>query len=174
MALFVNNMSRKFASISSFVLSSVVTLGIMCSCKDYVTTTATEKYVDNLEKFHSAYFMKGINSIKCDNLALYVDYSTCTATGQNSPFFQALIPCWVNAAKDYYSIKGSVITKEEDNTYSLLRSINEVNFADIRTAINRMSKSDSESVLLTDGEYYMPSIAKGNVNNPYMADAFKD
>ena len=174
MALFVNNMSRKFASISSFVLSSVVTLGIMCSCKDYVTTTATEKYVDNLEKFHSAYFMKGINSIKCDNLALYVDYSTCTAMGQNSPFFQALIPCWVNAAKDYYSIKGSVITKEEDNTYSLLRSINEVNFADIRTAINRMSKSDSESVLLTDGEYYMPSIAKGNVNNPYMADAFKD
>ena len=116
MALFVNNMSRKFASISSFVLSSVVTLGIMCSCKDYVTTTATEKYVDNLEKFHSAYFMKGINSIKCDNLALYVDYSTCTAMGQNSPFFQALIPCWVNAAKDYYSIKGSVITKEEDNT----------------------------------------------------------
>lgn len=174
MALFVNNMSRKFASISSFVLSSVVTLGIMCSCKDYVTTTATEKYVDNLEKFHSAYFMKGINSIKCDNLALYVDYSTCTAMGQNSPFFQALIPCWVNAAKDYYSIKGSVITKEEENTYSLLRSINEVNFADIRTAINRMSKSDSESVLLTDGEYYMPSIAKGNVNNPYMADAFKD
>ena len=80
----------------------------------------------------------------------------------------------VNAAKDYYSIKGSVITKEEENTYSLLRSINEVNFADIRTAINRMSKSDSESVLLTDGEYYMPSIAKGNVNNPYMADAFKD
>ena len=91
MALFVNNMSRKFASISSFVLSSVVTLGSMCSCKDYVTTTATEKYVDNLEKFHSAYFMKGIKGIKCDNLALYVDYSSCTAMGQNSPFFQRII-----------------------------------------------------------------------------------
>ena len=36
-----------------------------------------------------------------------------------------------------------------------------------------MADLDGESVLLTDGEYFQPSIAKGNVNNPYMASALK-
>ena len=60
--------------------------------------------------------MQGINGIKYDKLALYVDCSTCIAMGQQSPFFQSLIPCWVNATKEYYSIKGSEIVKEEDDT----------------------------------------------------------
>lgn len=36
-----------------------------------------------------------------------------------------------------------------------------------------MSESQSESVLLTDGEYYNPTIDSAGANNPYMADALK-
>ena len=36
-----------------------------------------------------------------------------------------------------------------------------------------MANENNESVLLTDGEYFQPSIAKGNINNPYMAGALK-
>ena len=174
MALLSNSMSRNvFAQCGGIILSFVL-YGLLNSCKSYTPTTSTNGYVDNLEKFHSAYFMQGITGIKYDKLALYVDCSTCIAMGQQSPFFQSLIPCWVNATKEYYSIKGSEIVKEEDDTFSLLRSIKEVNYADLKTAVEMMAKSDHESVLLTDGEYYQQSIAKGNINNPYMANAFKE
>ena len=177
MALLSNSMSRNVLSLCGGIILSIVLNGLLnscsCICNNNTPTTSTNGYVDNLEKFHSAYFMQGINGIKYDKLALYVDCSTCIAMGQQSPFFQSLIPCWVNATKEYYSIKGSEIVKEEDDTFSLLRSIKEVNYADLKTAVEMMAKSDHESVLLTDGEYYQQSIAKGNINNPYMANAFK-
>ena len=178
MALLSNSMSRNVLSLCGGIILSIVLNGLLnscsCICNNNTPTTSTNGYVDNLEKFHSAYFMQGINGIKYDKLALYVDCSTCIAMGQQSPFFQSLIPCWVNATKEYYSIKGSEIVKEEDDTFSLLRSIKEVNYADLKTAVEMMAKSDHESVLLTDGEYYQQSIAKGNINNPYMANAFKE
>lgn len=173
MALFVNNMSKKNVIVGFFVVLSMTSILLIQACSNYVTTTVSEKYVDELSKFHATFFERGVNSLKYDNLALYVDCSTCIAMGQSSNFFQALIPCWVNAAKEYYSINGSEITKENDDTFSLLRSIQEVNYADLKTAIDLMSEADHESVLLTDGEFYQPSIAKGNINNPYMANAFK-
>lgn len=174
MAMLSNSMSRKAFALCGGIILSIALCGLQYSCKSYTPTTSTDGYVDNLEKFHSTYFMQGINGIKYDNLALYVDCSTCIAMGQQSPFYQSLIPCWVNATKEYYSIKGSEIVKEEDDTFSLLRSIEEVNYADLKTAVELMAKSDHESVLLTDGEYYQQSIAKGNINNPYMANAFKE
>lgn len=118
--------------------------------------------------------MKGLHDMNMDDLSLYVDYSTCIAMGQNSQFFQALVPSWTNATKKYYSIEGNnIIQHSPDSTYSLLRTIHEVNYADIKNAIGKMANSNSESVLLTDGEYYQPNIAQGNINNPYMADALK-
>ncbi len=57
--------------------------------------------------------------------------------------------------------------------YELLRNIDEVDYADLKKAVEMMADGDSESALLTDGEYFQPGLAKGNVNNPYMADAFK-
>ena len=126
-----------------------------------------------LKKFHETFFKNGDDAIREDNLSLYVDYSTCISLGQNSPFFQALVPSWVNSAKEYYSIKGEKIQKEEGRTFDLLRNINEVNYADLKTALNTMADSKTESVLLTDGEYFQHSIAKGNINNPFMADALK-
>lgn len=94
--------------------------------------------------------------------------------GQNSPFFQSLVPSWTNAAKKYFSIEGDSIKEQPaSNTFQLLRTIKEVNYADLKSAINRMAEANTESVLLTDGEYFQKSIALGNINNPYMAEALK-
>ena len=151
--------------------SSVLCLILCClvSCKSNIPTPADTKYI---QQFNDFYFSKGIHEINADQLALFVDYSTCIAMGQNSPFFQALVPSWTNAARKYYSIEGnSIIEHPAINTFQLLRTIHEVNYADLKLAINRMAEANTESVLLTDGEYYQQSIAQGNINNPYMADA---
>lgn len=55
--------------------------------------------------------------------------------------------------------------------YIELRNIIEVNYADLERAANLMAAGNSESVMLTDGEYYQKDIANGGINDPYMADA---
>lgn len=152
---------------------SILCLALAClvSCKSNIPTPPDVKYIP---QFNDFYFSKGIHEITQDQLALYVDYSTCISMGQNSPFFQALVPSWTNATRKYFSIEGdSIIEHPAANTFQLLRTIHEVNYADLKSAINRMAKANTESVLLTDGEYFQQSIAQGNINNPYMAEALK-
>lgn len=130
-----------------------------------------------LSQFHEYNFSSKIIPIKSDNLSLYVDYSTCIKEGQHSSFFQSLVPSFVDATKSYYSIKGPKIVKEDfsdiDGVYRELRNIIEVNYADLKNAAKQIAEGDSEGVLLTDGEYFQNDIAKGNINNPYLADPFK-
>ena len=148
-----------------------LTLSCLVSCSNNIPTPSDTKYIP---QFNDFYFSKGIHEISANQLALYVDYSTCIAMGQNSPFFQALVPSWTDATRRYYSIEGDSIREHPAaNTFQLLRTIHEVNYADLKSAINRMAESNTESVLLTDGEYFQKSIAQGNINNPYMADALK-
>ena len=148
-------------------------MGYFASCCNHIPTDDGGKYFEFVQEFHNTCFEKGVNAMEADNLSLYVDYSTCNVLGQNSPFYQALVPSWVAAAKNFYSIKGSLINKEEGKTFNLLRSIEEVNYADLKSVVEKMANSDSESVLLTDGEFYEKSLAQGNINNPYMENAFK-
>ena len=156
------------------VVACLVGFGLMSSCcTDCISTDDGGKYTTYIEEFHYTNFFKGIDAIESGNLSLYVDYSTCNVLGQNSAFYQALVPSWTAATKNYYSIKGSDIVKEEGPTFDLLRTIQEVNYADLKSAVEQMANSNSESVLLTDGEFYQQSIAKGNINNPYMASALK-
>ena len=75
--------------------------------------------------------------------------------GQSSEFFKELLPSFSNAAKFYYSIEGdNFVEHEADSTYNLLRTINNVDYADLKGAVNKMADGDSESLLLTDGEYF--------------------
>ena len=142
---------------------------LLKSCRN--PTPLDDKY---LADFHLTNYIQSEDILEEDNLALYVDYSTCIAQGQRSPFYQKLVPSFVEATKSYYSIKGSEITKEEPtDTYNRLLNIQEVNYADLKTAAEEIAKGNSEGVLLTDGEYYNPTIAGGNPNNPYLANAFK-
>lgn len=141
------------------------------SCSSSIPTASDTKYIP---EFHQKYFNKGIDEISRDQLSLYVDCSKCISLGQNSPFFQALVPSWTDATRKYYSIEGNKILQHQpDSTFLLLRNINETDYADLKTAAERMANENNESVLLTDGEYFQPSIAKGNINNPYMANALK-
>ena len=162
-------------TICSKVFLGLLGLSVLTSCDScsYVKTDDGGNYFQYIPEFHYTYFSNGIDAIKANDLSLFVDYSTCNVLGQNSPFYQALIPSWVNATKHYYSIKGSEITQESESTFNLLRTIQDCSYADLVGAINKMADNNSESVLLTDGEYFQPTIAQGNINNPYMSDALK-
>ena len=114
--------------------------------------------------------------LKEDDLALFVDYSNCIAVGQHSDFFNSLRSSFVAATRHYYSIKGSVITEEKEvlkDVYKELCNIQEVHYADLKSAANMIVNRDAEGVLMTDGEYYERNIAKGHVSDPYLADSFK-
>ena len=154
----------------------IIGVSMLSSCflfSDHIPTDDQDKFFQYLPEFHYSYFSPGVDTIKSNNLSLYVDYSTCNILGQNSAFYQSLIPSWVAAAKHYYSIRGNEITEEHGDTYSLLKTIQDCSYADLVSAANRMANFDGESVLLTDGEYFQPTIAQGNINNPYMAEALK-
>lgn len=142
----------------------------LTACGESQVTPNDTKYLD---EFHLVNFAQQDEPLTENQLNLYVDYSTCCALGQNSRVFQDIAASLVSRTTAYYSIKGSAITREEGDVYTLLRNIKEVNFAELVQAANRMAAGNTESVLLTDGEYYTPSIAKGHDNDPYLANAFK-
>jgi len=52
-------------------------------------------------------------------------------------------------------------------------NIEEVNYADLKSAAEQIANGNTEAALLTDGEYYNPTKAGANPNNPYLATAFK-
>lgn len=136
--------------------------------------TPTPESADKLAEFHEFYFEKQNEKLNPNALALYVDYSNCIAEGQHSRFFQAFEPSLTASAKQYFAVKGKNIEPHAaDSTYALLRTINNVPFADLKTAAERIANGNTEGVLLTDGEYYEPTVTKGNDNNPYLAEAFK-
>ncbi len=153
-----------------------MTIFCLTSCSFFssgIETAPDEKYIAD---FHNALLSSTYDVLQQEKLSLYVDYSTCIAQGQHSHFYQSLVPSWVTATKKYYSIKGNAIKEEsltDSTTYTRLLSVKEVNFADLKTAADMMADDNVESVLLTDGEYYNPTIAGANPNNPYMAHALK-
>lgn len=110
------------------------------------------------------------SDLQSDSLLLYVDYSTCVAEAMNSKFFQDVQPTLSSNKPLYFSIKGNKIAREYGNTYDLLRSVKEVNNADLRTAANDIAAQDRQAVLITDAEYWHPG-AGDNLNNPYMHEA---
>lgn len=153
----------------------VAVLLLMTSCNNKGTPTE----IEYLNDFHRAYFMTQDDVIDEDELALYVDYSTCIAqamgTNQTpaSHFYMAMVPTISNATKRYWSIKGSTISEESGDVYTLLRSVTEVNYADLASAVNKIANGKTEAVFLTDGEFYEQTIAKSHVNDPYMAPAIE-
>ncbi|MCI5982554.1 MAG: hypothetical protein MRZ71_05885 [Bacteroidales bacterium] len=156
-----------------------ISVGIICgifaialpSCQK-ITTPGDVKYLND---FHKANFLQETNILSEDSLALYVDYSTCIAEGmKTSRFYEKLVPSFVEATKTYHAIKGDVIIKEEPtDTYNRLLNIEEVNYADLKTAAEEIVAGNTEAALLTDGEYYNPTKGGANPNNPYLTKAFK-
>lgn len=151
---------------------SLIGIGFLTGCSS--GRTPTPESADKLAEFHEFYFEKQNEKLNPNALALYVDYSNCIAEGQHSRFFQAFEPSLTASAKQYFAVKGKNIEPHAaDSTYALLRTIDNVPFADLKTAAERIANGNTEGVLLTDGEYYEPTVTKGNDNNPYLAEAFK-
>lgn len=152
-------------------VGSLIGIGCLTGCGG---GTPTPESADKLAEFHEFYFEKQNEKLNPNSLALYVDYSNCIAEGQHSRFFQAFEPSLTASAKQYIAVKGKNIEPHAaDSTYALLRTIENVPFADLKTAAERIANGNTEGVLLTDGEYYEPTVTKGNDNNPYLAEAFK-
>lgn len=152
-------------------VGSLIGIGCLTGCGG---GTPTPESADKLAEFHEFYFEKQNEKLSPNALALYVDYSDCIAEGQHSRFFQAFEPSLTASAKQYFAVKGKNIEPHAaDSTYALLRTIDNVPFADLKTAAERIANGNTEGVLLTDGEYYEPTVTKGNDNNPYLAEAFK-
>lgn len=152
-------------------VGSLIGIGCLTGCGG---GTPTPDSADKLAEFHEFYFEKQNEKLNPNALALYVDYSNCIAMGQHSRFFQAFEPSLTASAKQYFAVKGKNIEPHAaDSTYALLRTIDNVPFADLKTAAERIANGNTEGVLLTDGEYYEPTVTKGNDNNPYLAEAFK-
>ena len=160
-------------SIAKCLLSCSIPLFMLTACCKSIDTPQDTKH---LEEFHLVNFASQEQLLKEGEMALYIDYSTCNRLGQNSQFFQNVAASLVDKTTSYYSIKGDKIQQEDltaKNVYTLLRNIDEVNYAELAKAADMMSESSCESVMITDGEYYTPSIAKGHDNDPYLANAFK-
>lgn len=122
-------------------------------------------------------FSENGGSTLSDVVDLYVDYSTCVAEAATSDFFKATHPAIVDCNPNYYSIKGRAITMEtsdRDEVYRLLRSIREVNNADLKTAVANITSSDHQAVLITDGEFFPDNIVRDNLDNPYLAPSIRD
>lgn len=167
----MNTRFKHFKALTGMAIGTAF-LGLisLTTCGGGVPTPGDTKY---LEEFHLVNFEPQEKYLQDGKLNLYVDYSTCNKLGQNSQFFQEIAASLVNKTSAYYSIKGSEIQKEDGDVYTLLRNIVEVNYAELANAAQMMAKGDCESVMITDGEYYTPSIAKGHDNDPYLANAFK-
>ena len=108
-----------------------------------------------------------------NQLSLFVDYSNCIAKGMSSPFYQKMVSPLTAATKEYWSIKGKDIQKEDGKVFELLNNVKEEDYAALDNAINLMAERDGESVMLTDGELFTQTATKNNPNNPYMHAAFK-
>lgn len=148
----------------------IINTFLFTSCNKSVITPDDTKY---LQEFHLVNFEPNEKILQENKLNLFVDYSTCNYLGQNSQFFQDVEASLVNKTSSYFSIKGNEIKQEQGDVYTLLRNIEEVNYAELAKAAQMMADDNCESVMITDGEYYTPSTAKGHDNDPYLADAFK-
>lgn len=151
------------------VVGTVIAAVSVTSCSTPNTPVDTQ-HIDDL---HQRTTTQDITPIENDKLALYVDYSNCIADGMHSPFYQNMVSPLTAATKEYWSIKGNAIEKQEGSVFSLLNNVEEVNYAALDKAIEKMADSDTESVLLTDGELFTQTATKDNPNNPYMHNAFK-
>lgn len=151
----------------------VITISIIAlqgCCNSGIPTPPNDKHIS---EYHALTNKQEASDIEPGNLSLFVDYSNCIADGMASPFYQKMVSPLTAATKEYWSIKGNDISKEEGSVYVLLNNIQNTNYAALDKAINQMASLNSESVLLTDGELFTQTATKNNPNNPYMHDAFK-
>lgn len=107
---------------------------------------------------------------------LYIDYSDCMTTANESEYYRNVQPAIIACAPNYYSIKGDQIKFESNNKdqiYQLMNNITNVDYSAIKSAVDSIVSKNHEAILITDGEYYHKGIG-ADLKNPYLADEFKE
>ena len=105
---------------------------------------SSDGYID---EFHEAYFGQLTDEIKIQQVALYVDNSTCIANAMNdgSKFYNDMVAVLTSDnIGEYYSIKGKEIVREEGSKYQLLKSVQEMHYAEIKEAAERIANGNCE------------------------------
>lgn len=60
----------------------------------------------------------------------------------HSPFYQNMVSTLTAATKEYCSIKGYAIEKQEGSVFSLLNNVEEANYVALDKAIKKMAASN--------------------------------
>lgn len=162
-------------SLLIIVVLGVIIAGVsLVSCKKDNVPYDTK----HMDRFHALTTVAEDITLRSGDLSLFVDYSNCIAKGMQSPFYQNMVSPLTAATKHYWSIEGEQIVEQslqvQGGVYYLLNNVQEINYAALDKAIERMANSESESVLLTDGELFTKTATKNNPNNPYMHVSFKN
>ncbi len=107
---------------------------------------------------------------------LYVDYSTCVKDAlDNSEFFKSIRSRLTSLNPTLYSIKGSeiiMVSTDGDIINQELNNLTEVNEANIRQAVEDISNSNKQAILITDGEFWSDPIGE-RIDFAYMHEPFK-
>lgn len=137
--------------------------------------------LENIGSLHKASLKTKSNHLITENgmggvtVDLYIDYSDCMITATNSPYYTSVQPAIIACNPNYYSIKGNDITFETNDkmkVHQLLNTIKNVDYSNIKGAVDSIIANKHEAILITDGEFYQKGIG-ANLNNPYLADEFK-
>jgi hypothetical protein len=110
------------------------------------------------------------------DIDLYVDYSTCVIDAvKNSPYFKSLRPKITGESPTLYAIKGPLIeavSSDMDTVNQKLTNLTEIPYANIVGAIDKISNSDGQSILITDGEYWTNPEGE-RTDLPYMRESLE-
>ncbi|MFI3296773.1 MAG: hypothetical protein R3Y59_03980 [bacterium] len=152
---------------------------VLSSCKDLPSKgMVPQDFANELSEFvaYNQWNVVDNYDVLTDEVDLYVDYSTCVAEAGKSDYYRTVHPVIVDCNPNYHSIKGSKIKFETNNrqqVYQLLNSVTEINYADIKSAIDTIVCRNNHAVLVTDGEYFLKGRVLDNLNNPYLSDSFR-
>lgn len=173
-------MKTAFLKIGAAVLcaSAIVLLN---SCSFFFGSPRVEE-LDKIPAFHAATYKQSVNTLETKGtnkggtcVDLYIDYSDCMTTAASSPYYQSVQPAIIACNPRYYSIKGNEIAFESDDkmkVHQLLNTISNVDYSNIKGAVDSILAKKREAILITDGEFYQQHVG-ANLNNPYLADEFK-
>ena len=167
------------------MINKILSLITVCIGMAWLSSCGSSARVDdmsNIGAFHKYSSSKEANILATDDkgdggavVDLYIDYSDCMTTANESPYYKSVQPAIIACNPNYYSIKGNAITFESNDkmkVHQLLNSITNVDFSNIKGAVDSIIKNRHEAMIITDGEFYQQGIG-ANLNNPYLADEFK-
>ena len=158
----------------------LISMGILTVCLMTSCGKARIDEMDDISAFHLATNSTNSEQLMTNeggtNVDLYIDYSDCMTTATSSDYYMKVQPAIIACNPNYYSIKGGDIkfeTSDKMKVHQLLNNIQNVDYSNLKGAVDSILKNRHEAIIISDGEYYQKGIG-ANLNNPYLADEFKE